>query len=198
MAGFAQGLSYLATKRVDLSAPEFGTVAAEQILAVASKVPHAEAMFFPPGTKLDDDTLGSLRQHCPNARCLTLGCEVTEKGYLELRRQHGQHDEALATALEVLGLPEGVPNEPEPELEPLLCRVLEYLETPQYLRHALFPAGDRALSLAGVLPSLDVPSLKLAYPHLAWPSASQLSLSHVFVLLTIAFPDVSWPSVEQS
>ena len=45
------------------------------------------------------------------------------------------------------------------ELDPnaLLCRVLEYLETPQYLRHALFPAGDRALSLAGVLPSLDVP-----------------------------------------
>jgi hypothetical protein len=101
-------------------------VAAEQILAVASKVPQAEAMFFPPGTTLDDATLGSLRQHCPDARCISLGCEVTEQGYLELCRQHGQHDEALATALEVvLRLPEGVPNEPEPEFEPLLCRVLD-------------------------------------------------------------------------
>lgn len=42
-------------------------------------------------------------------------------------------------------------------------RVLEYLETPQYLRRRLFPL-DEALKFAGVLPPLRIPSHKPRVP----------------------------------
>jgi predicted SPOUT superfamily RNA methylase MTH1 len=43
-------------------------------------------------------------------------------------------------------------------------RVLEYLETPQYLRKRLFPL-DEALRYAGVLPPLRIPSHKQRIPY---------------------------------
>ncbi|MGD0637414.1 MAG: putative RNA uridine N3 methyltransferase [Nitrososphaerales archaeon] len=42
---------------------------------------------------------------------------------------------------------------------PLIRRVLEYLETPQYLRKRLFPL-DESLKYAGLLPPLRIPSHK--------------------------------------
>ena len=42
---------------------------------------------------------------------------------------------------------------------PLIRRVLEYLETPQYLRRRLFPL-DESLKYAGLLPPLRIPSHK--------------------------------------
>ncbi len=41
----------------------------------------------------------------------------------------------------------------------LIRRVLEYLETPQYLRRRLFPL-DESLKFAGLLPPLRIPSHK--------------------------------------
>lgn len=45
----------------------------------------------------------------------------------------------------------------------LITRVLEYLETPQYLRRRLFPLDD-ALKFAGFLPPLKIPSHKPRIP----------------------------------
>jgi len=45
----------------------------------------------------------------------------------------------------------------------LICRVLEYLETPQYLRRRLFPI-DETLRFAGFLPPLKIPSHKPKVP----------------------------------
>ena len=44
-----------------------------------------------------------------------------------------------------------------------ICKVLEYLETPQYLRKRLYPL-DETLRFAGVLPPLRIPSHKLRIP----------------------------------
>jgi methyltransferase len=46
---------------------------------------------------------------------------------------------------------------------PLIRRVLEYLETPQYLRKRLYPL-DEALKYAGILPPLRIPSHKMKVP----------------------------------
>ena len=46
MAGFTQGLGYLSTQRVDLSAPAFGAVTAEQVLA-AEQVPEPPFLWVP-------------------------------------------------------------------------------------------------------------------------------------------------------
>jgi methyltransferase len=46
---------------------------------------------------------------------------------------------------------------------PLVRRVLEYLETPQYLRRRLFPM-DESLKFAGALPPLRIPSHKAKVP----------------------------------
>src|SRR5580700_169795 len=45
----------------------------------------------------------------------------------------------------------------------LIRRVLEYLETPQYLRKRLFPL-DESLRYAGLLPPLRIPSHKPKVP----------------------------------
>ena len=45
----------------------------------------------------------------------------------------------------------------------MMRRVLEYLETPQYLRKRLFPL-DESLRFAGALPPLRIPSHKLKVP----------------------------------
>lgn len=45
----------------------------------------------------------------------------------------------------------------------MMRRVLEYLETPQYLRKRLFPLDD-SLRFAGALPPLRIPSHKLKVP----------------------------------
>ena len=118
MAGIAQGLSYLSTRRINLSAPEFGSVTPAQVTAVAARVPQLEAMFLPPSTILSEATLTALRCGCPEALCLAPGCEVSEQGYQELRAQHGRHDAELAEGLATAGLQEGLPPdlmEPEPE-----------------------------------------------------------------------------------
>jgi hypothetical protein len=47
--------------------------------------------------------------------------------------------------------------------EKTVCRVLEYLETPQYLRKRLFPL-DEELRYAGMLPPLRIPSHKAKIP----------------------------------
>jgi methyltransferase len=44
-----------------------------------------------------------------------------------------------------------------------ICKVLEYLETPQYLRRRLYPL-DETLKYAGVLPPLRIPSHKPRVP----------------------------------
>ena len=44
-----------------------------------------------------------------------------------------------------------------------ICKVLEYLETPQYLRRKLYPL-DESLRYAGVLPPLRIPSHKAKVP----------------------------------
>ena len=45
----------------------------------------------------------------------------------------------------------------------LICKVLEYLETPQYLRRRLYPL-DESLKFAGTLPPLRIPSHKPKVP----------------------------------
>jgi predicted SPOUT superfamily RNA methylase MTH1 len=44
-----------------------------------------------------------------------------------------------------------------------ICKVLEYLETPQYLRRRLYPL-DESLKYAGILPPLRIPSHKAKVP----------------------------------
>lgn len=44
-----------------------------------------------------------------------------------------------------------------------ICRVLEYLETPQYLRKRIYPL-DEGLRFAGILPPLRIPSHKPRVP----------------------------------
>ena len=107
VAGFTQGLGYLATKRVDLSGPEIGAVTAAQIEAIARHAPDLEALFLPEGTKLSASTLMTVRQACPRALCLELGCEVDERAYVELCAQHERHDTELACLLPNAGLWEG-------------------------------------------------------------------------------------------
>ena len=46
---------------------------------------------------------------------------------------------------------------------PLVRKVLEYLETPQYLRRRLYPL-DESLKYAGILPPLRIPSHKARVP----------------------------------
>ncbi|SCZ89065.1 BZ3500_MvSof-1268-A1-R1_Chr1-1g00928 [Microbotryum saponariae] len=50
----------------------------------------------------------------------------------------------------------GAQQEGEDDPPTFLARILEYLETPQYLRRALFPLHP-SLRLAGLLPPLDLP-----------------------------------------
>lgn len=45
-----------------------------------------------------------------------------------------------------------------------ICKILEYLETPQYLRRRLYPL-DESLRYAGVLPPLRIPSHKQKVPQ---------------------------------
>jgi hypothetical protein len=99
MAGFSQGLGYLRTRRVDLSSPAFGTVTETQIMDLAGQTPELEALFLAPGVVLSETCLDTLRRDCPEAACLALGCELSEKGYLELRQQHGRHDDELGALL---------------------------------------------------------------------------------------------------
>jgi hypothetical protein len=54
----------------------------------------------------------------------------------------------------------------------VVCKVLEYLETPQYLRKRLFPL-DEELRYAGMLPPLRIPSHKPRIP------AGRLSIGEV-------------------
>eukprot|EP01043_Picozoa_sp_COSAG02_P059536 COSAG02_NODE_7608_length_2936_cov_1.606274_1_plen_896_part_10 len=110
--GFVHGLGSLVTKRVDLSSVKFGvpSTTAEMIEAIASCCPDLEAMFLPEGIKLSYSTLSVLRRDCPRALCLELGCEVSEKGYLDLRVQHRHHDAVLSDLLSCAGPPEGTPG----------------------------------------------------------------------------------------
>ena len=132
VGGFVQGLSYQSTRRVDLSGPDFGNVTAVQIKEIARHCPDLEALFLLDGTVLDESTLVMLRRACPRVKCLALGCDVTEEGYLELLAQHGKHDAELAAVLSQPGLPEGMPPGVEPQPEPEagsssgdICRVLD-------------------------------------------------------------------------
>ena len=133
VSGFTQGLAYLQTHRIDLSGVEFGDVSSIQVVEIATRCPDLEALFLPAGTRLDESTLVAARRDCPKAKCIKLGCEISESAYLELLAQHGKHDAELAAALSQLSLPEGTPPagddlEPEPEDEASpggLCRVLD-------------------------------------------------------------------------
>ena len=133
VTGFTQGLAYLQTHRIDLSGVEFGDVSSIQVVEIATRCPDLEALFLPAGTRLDESTLVAARRDCPKAKCIKLGCEISESAYLELLAQHGKHDAELAAALSQLSLPEGTPPagdnlEPEPEdgASPGgLCRVLD-------------------------------------------------------------------------
>ena len=49
-----------------------------------------------------------------------------------------------------------------------ICKVLEYLETPQYLRKRIYPL-DETLRFAGVLPPLRIPSHKPRIPFASVP-----------------------------
>eukprot|EP01043_Picozoa_sp_COSAG02_P064845 COSAG02_NODE_9604_length_2164_cov_47.511864_1_plen_311_part_10 len=98
IGGFAQGLGYLATKRVDLSG-QFGAVTEDQIKVVACRSSDLEALFLPIGTQLSDSTLAAVREACPRATCLELGCEINEKAFLDLCAQHERHDHELASLL---------------------------------------------------------------------------------------------------
>lgn len=121
LTGLTAGLGYLSTRRVDLTMLDVEAVPADQLLAVAEKVPQLEALFLPPHTQLDETTIRQLRQMCPEARCLALGCELSEEAYLDLRAQYRGHDIELETALMSAGLAQPDPTdrtvatEPEPE-----------------------------------------------------------------------------------
>lgn len=97
---FAQGLGYLNTKRVDLAAPQFGVSTAEQIKAIADNTPDLEALFLSKRPDwMDKATLATLREKCPRALCLELGCEISDEAYRDLRAQHKRHDAVLAQLL---------------------------------------------------------------------------------------------------
>eukprot|EP01043_Picozoa_sp_COSAG02_P075582 COSAG02_NODE_15657_length_1151_cov_0.975285_1_plen_315_part_10 len=119
MAGFAQGLGFSGTKRIDLSDVGLGATA-QEIEKIVGRTADLEALFLPERPQWMDDgsTLESLRRQCPRALCLELGCEISEHAYLDLCSQHGRHDPELAQLLSPTKLPEGLPPELEPEPEP--------------------------------------------------------------------------------
>eukprot|EP01046_Picozoa_sp_COSAG06_P044861 COSAG06_NODE_6112_length_3105_cov_2.346973_2_plen_292_part_01 len=117
--GIAQGLSYLQSRRVDLSA--LSRVATEDIWSVCRQCPELEALFLPIGTELPDELRAELRgETCPSLRCLALGCEIGPDGYDSIVAQYATSDGELAALLQISdGVPPMDPEpEPEPELEP--------------------------------------------------------------------------------
>eukprot|EP01047_Picozoa_sp_COSAG01_P073737 COSAG01_NODE_12108_length_1799_cov_19.130588_2_plen_318_part_00 len=125
LAGLAQGLGFLRTRRVDLSGESFGDVDPEQALAIATACgSELDALFLPVPLALPPEVVAQLRETCPQARCLVLGGEVTEVGFEEILRQCTTPDAELADALGLAAatIAEGVPPPPSassaPDLEP--------------------------------------------------------------------------------
>jgi hypothetical protein len=74
LEGLVQGLGYLGTRRLDLSAGAFGTaIPAEELVRVAERCPEVEALFVPAATALPPELVRRLGALCPRARCLALG-----------------------------------------------------------------------------------------------------------------------------
>jgi hypothetical protein len=110
MAGLAQGLGFLRTRRVDLSGECFGDVGPEQALAIATACgPELDALFLPVPLVLPPEVVTQLTESCPQARCLALGGEVTEVGFEEILRQYKEIDAVMADALGAASIAEGVP-----------------------------------------------------------------------------------------
>jgi hypothetical protein len=126
LAGLAQGLNFLRTRRVNLSDERFGDVSPDQALAIAAKCgSDFDALFLRVPKALPSPIVVQLRQACPNARCLALGGEVTQPGFEEILRQCATADAELGDALGLAAtsIAEGVPPasastlDPEPEPE---------------------------------------------------------------------------------
>jgi hypothetical protein len=100
MAGLAQGLGFLRTRRVDLSDERFGDVGPEQALAIATACgPELDALFLPVPLALPPEVVTQLKELCPQARCLALGGDVTEAGFEEILRQCTTPDTELGAVM---------------------------------------------------------------------------------------------------
>ena len=124
LEGIAQGLTYLQSRCVDLSA--LSQVAAEEILKVCRQCPDLEALFLPICFELSPSTHAEVRKICPKIRCLALGREIGVDTYSSLVKQYAAGDAELGGLLPVV-IPEGAPSarpardmEPEPEPAPEL------------------------------------------------------------------------------
>lgn len=114
IAGLCQGLGYLTTRRLDLSADCFTNISHQDIIEMATRCPDLTAAFFAPGFLLPQEVISAIRNHCPDAHCLALGCEISEASYVSVRKQYERGDSELAELIPAIaeGVPPGLTLEP--------------------------------------------------------------------------------------
>jgi hypothetical protein len=105
--GLSEGLSFLCTRRIDISDERFGDVDPEQALKIAAACGRElKELFLPVPLLLSPEALTQLKKACPQARCLALGGEVTAAGFEKILRQYKEPDAEMANALAIAeGLP---------------------------------------------------------------------------------------------